>query len=464
MSFLHSIWANQRGSVATYTAIFSMLAMSAGSISIDLGRLVTLKSQLQHRADAGATAAAVYLDGTTGARIRATDVAKNSSSDTSNIGSTSETLVVSSVNFYRSFDPNVAATGDDDANIVEVVMSPQLVNFFFTPFFSLLVGQFSNQSKSITAISVAQSSPLMCHAPPLMTCDPTETGGIDVMNPDSAGIQMLLKAGQGNAQMAPGNFGVLETGYGPGANNVEQALADVEPPGCSSNEVTTEPGNMARKVEWGMNARFNGSSHPWPAPNVQNYPRDSVFETSSSSGSGNSGNGNSGNDSGSSSSADSDVYYGSGDWEPADYWRDNHDSDSLPRQLDDASRYQVYLYEIGETFDRDGMKTIYPIDGDAPDGYTRVTPSGADLPTDGSPDGSVASNGALRRVVTVAVLQCVSDDVRGRGTYPTYGKYIDAFVTEEAGGPPNSQIYGEIIGPLTPISSDNYYANSSIIK
>ena len=131
MSFLHSIWANQRGSVATYTAIFSLLAMSAGSISIDLGRLVTLKSQLQHRADAGATAAAVYLDGTTGARTRATDVAKNSSSDTSNIGSTSKTLVVSTVNFYSSFDPNVAATGDDDASIVEVVMSPQLVNFFF---------------------------------------------------------------------------------------------------------------------------------------------------------------------------------------------------------------------------------------------------------------------------------------------------------------------------------------------
>jgi Flp pilus assembly protein TadG len=453
MSFLRSIWGNQRGSVAVYTAIFSMLAMSAGSISIDLGRLVTLKSQLQHRADAGATAAAVYLDGTTGARTRATDVAKNSSSDTSNIGSTSETLVVSSVNFYSSFDPNVAATGDDDASIVEVVMSPQLVNFFFTPFFSLLVGQFTNQSKSITAISVAQSSPLMCHAAPLMTCDPTETGGIDVMDSDNAGIQMLLKAGQGNSQMAPGNFGALETGYGAGANNVEQALADVEPPGCSSGEVTTEPGNMAGKVEWGINSRFNGSSHPWPAPNVQNYPRDSVFEASSSSGS----------DGGSSSSGDLDAYYGSGDWEPEDYWRDNHDSDSLPRQLDDASRYQVYLYEIGETFDRDGMKTIYPIDGDAPDGYTRVTPSGAELPTDGSPDGSVASNGALRRVVTVAVLQCVSDDVRGRGTYPTYG-YIDAFITEEAGGSPNSQIYGEIIGPLTPIGSDNYHANSSIIK
>jgi len=442
-----------------------MLVMSAGSISIDLGRLVTLKAQMQHRADAGATAAAVYLDGTTGARTRATDVAKNSSTDSSSIGSSGSLLVVSSVNFYSAFDPNVAATGDDDANIVEVVMSPQLVDFFFTPFFSLLVGQFSNNSKSITATSVAQANPLMCHAPPLMTCDPAETGGIDVMDSDNAGIQMLLKAGQGNSQLAPGNFGVLETGYGPGANNVEQALADVEPPGCSSNEVTTEPGNMARKVEWGMNARFNGSSHPWRAPNVQNYPRDTAFETSSSSsGNGNSGNGNSGNGNSESSSADSDVYYGSGDWDSEGYWRDNHDSDQLPNALDDASRYQVYLYEIGETFDRDGMKTVYPVSSEVPDGYTRVTPSGADLPADGSPDGSVASNGALRRVITVAILQCVSDDVRGRGTYPTYGKYINAFVTEEAGGPPNSQIYGEIIGPLTPINSDNYYANPSIIK
>jgi Flp pilus assembly protein TadG len=454
MGIFHRLWGNQRGGVAVYAAFFSMLAMSAGSISIDLGRLVTLKSQLQHRADAGATAAAVYLDGSTGSRTRATDVAENSSNDSSNIGSTSETLTVSSVNFYSSFDPKVAATGDDDANIVEVIMTPQLVNFFFTPFLSMMVDQFTQHSKSITASAMAQSNPLMCAAPPLMTCDPTETAGIDIMDPDNAGVQMLLKAGQGNGPFVPGNFGLLETGYGPGANNVEQALADVEPPGCVDDEVTTEPGNMARKVELGVNARFNGSSFPWRAPNVQNYPRDSVFETSSSSGDGNSG----------SSSADSDAYYGDADWDSEDYWRDNHDSDYLPSDLDDASRYQVYLYEIGETFDRDGMKTIYPVDASAPSGYTRITPPSTELPTDGHPDGSVASNGALRRVVTVAVLQCVADSVQGRGTYSTYGKYVEAFVTEEAGAPPNSQIYGELLGPVTILQDDNFHANVSIVE
>lgn len=64
-SFRHW-YRDKSGGVAVYAAIFSMLALSAGSVSVDLGRLITLKSQLQHRADAGALAGAVQLDGRTG--------------------------------------------------------------------------------------------------------------------------------------------------------------------------------------------------------------------------------------------------------------------------------------------------------------------------------------------------------------------------------------------------------------
>ena len=95
---------------------------------------------------------------------------------------------------------------------------------------------------------------------------------------------------------------------------------------------------------------------------------------------------------------------------------------------------------------------------------TGIQWTGVTLPTDGEPDSDVASNGVDRRVVDVAVLQCIADDVRGRGTYPTYGKYVEVFVTEEAGSPPNSQIWGELIGKLTPSNSDNYHSNPGIIE
>jgi hypothetical protein len=471
-SLLQRFIQDRRGSVATYSAIFSILALSAGSISVDLGRLITLKAQMQHRADAGATAAAVYLDGTTGARERASDVARFSSTDSSNISRSSD-LTVATVTFYSEYSPTkIEATGDDDASIVEVRLEPKLVDFFFTPFFGMLMEAADvDDSQSVNAWAVAQAEPLMCHAPPLMACDPTEEGGTDLMDSDNAGVMMMLKAGQGSGPMVPGNFGSLETGYGAGANNVERALADIEPPGCTSNDVTTEPGNMANKVRDGMNARFNGSSWSGRAPNVQEYPRDSVFEVTgngadgASDSPGNSANaGNSGTDDDTSDDPDTDEYVGDGDWDPEAYWEGAHDGDSLPDALADASRYQVYLYEAGETFDRDGKKTIFPVDTDVPTGYTRVDPVGDYIPEDGEPDDTVASNGALRRVVEVAILQCIALDVRGRGTYSTDGKYIAAFVTEQAGNPPNSTIYVELIGRITPSSSENYHANARIIE
>jgi len=459
---LMNFWNDKKGSVAVYSAIFSMLALSAGSIAIDVGRLITLKAQMQHRADASATGASVWLDGSDGARERATDVAENASTDSSNIGSTSSALSVADVNFYSSYTSaasNVAATSDSDATIVEVVLTPQLVDFFFTPFLELLVESTSTTgSTNVTAMSVATSSSVMCASPPLMICNPAETSGMDVMDGANAGRQVLLKAQGSGGTWAPGNFGFLQSGYGSGANNLERALADVTPPGCNSDgNVTTEPGNMANPTKDGLNARFNDSSWPYPAPNVISYSRDSAFIDDSSS-NGNSGNGNS------SSSSSTDARYGDGDWDPEAYWEAAHDGDSLPNDLEDASRFQVYLYELGESFARHGLQTVYPTPSELEDGYVEVTPGSADIPEDGEPDDTVAPNGALRRVVEVAVLNCVEQSVRDRGTYSTGGNYVQAFITEPVGDPPDTDLYGELIGPVTSSSSDNLTTDASILE
>ena len=152
---LRKFCKDRSGSVAIYVAFFSMLALSAGSISIDLGRLVTLKAQMQHRADAGASAGAVHLNGTSGAMQRASDVASNATTDESNLFTGGGSLPVSTVNFYSRYLPSkVAATTDFDAKVIEVIMAPQLVDFFFTPFLGMLIDQTVASSKSINASSV----------------------------------------------------------------------------------------------------------------------------------------------------------------------------------------------------------------------------------------------------------------------------------------------------------------------
>ncbi len=438
---------SRTGSVAVYSAVFAMLALSAGSIAIDLGQLVTLKAQLQHRADAGATAGAIYLDRTPGARQRASDVAVNATTDKSNIASDSTELAVGTIKFYSEYNPaKVLATGDADARMIEVIMERRLVDFFFTPFFKYLAANsVVANSASLGASAVAQSGPLLCRGVPLMMCDLTEIGGEDVMDPANAGRMVILKAPQaGSGLWAPGNFGPLLSPYGPGADNLEQNLADVGPIGCDGPNVTTEPGAITIKVRSGINARFNRSRFPFPAPNVQGYPRDNSF-----------------------GSVDDDSHLiarlGDGDWNAIQYWSDAHDGDSLPTALHQASRYQVYLYELGETFGRDGKQTIYPVHGSLATEFTLVGPSGADLPVDGQPLGAVASNGPARRLMEIVVLKCVQHNVIGSHTYPTDAQFIEVFVTEAVSAPPNAAIYAEIVRKLTPLNSDKVYSNSGLV-
>jgi hypothetical protein len=326
-------------------------------------------------------------------------------------------------------------------------MDPQLVDFFFTPFLGLLIDQTVASSKSINASAVAQYAPTICHAAPLMVCDLSETGGENVMADSNVGRQLLVKMPQGGGALwAPGNFGLLESAYGTGANNLERSLSDIEPPGCEGDVVETEPGTMAQRVKNGVNARFNDSGYYTPAPNVQTYPRDRVFDESDRDFTG------------------YNDRLGSDDWQRSDYWATNHDGDSLPGDLIDATRYQAYLYELGEAYAANGNLTIYPVPTDVPSGYSVITPDAEDLPMDGTPDTRPAYNGPARRVLVVAVMQCVADEIRGRGSYPTNGNYIEVFVTEPVGDPPETSIYGEIMGRLTTEESENFHIDARIIE
>ncbi|MBT3238015.1 MAG: hypothetical protein HOL37_03340 [Rhodospirillaceae bacterium] len=450
-SLFQRVVRDEAGGVAVYTGFFSVLALGAGTLVLDVGRMGVLRSQMQNRADAGAMAGASQLDGRVGAQSRAIALATNAMSQASFITSGTSELTVQSVDFYSEVEPDkIVASGDEDSKFIEIELDPKSIDFMFKP---LLVTASGPNTQTMNAHATASSQPFICHAPPLMICDPGELDSSqDLSLQSNIGRQIALKPPpSGGTAWAPGNYGLLALPDGSqGASDIEGALAAVEPADCYGLDVGTAPGVKTTKVKNGVNARFDlPGGLPYPAPNVINFPKDADV------------------------AADPNVYMGSGNWDLATYWADRH-STPLPTDLLDASRYQVYLYELGFEYARNGRQTIYPIEEALPSGFVTVTPMATDIPVDAShpddpdydgvPTATVADNGYSRRLVQVAVLQCQSEGVKGSHEYPTNGNYLEMFITEAVDGAPAGGIYAEIVRTLTPSNDPDFHANVKLVE
>ena len=445
---------DEGGGVTAYAAFFIVFAIGLGALAIDVGRMAVLRSQMQDRADAGAMAAAVHLDGRDGAQARATAVATNAMSQVSGSPGDGEVLNVQTVNFYSEYDPTpVAATGDEDSKFVEVTLEPRRVNFFLEP---ILNPSGADHYENLGALAVAAANPFICQAPPLMVCDLGETDPtMDLSLQSNIGRQMVIKPPRpGGISWGPGVYGLLALPDGSiEADDIETALAAVQPADCYSLDVSTAPGVKTNKVQNGINARFDlPGGLPYPAPDVINYPQDVEIE------------------------ADPNVVMGSGNWGIDAYWAAKHGG-PVPVELQQgpqsASRYQVYLYELGLQFGRNDRQTIYPVNGALPAGYTLVSPAASSVPVDplnpddpdydGVPSQPVASNGYERRLVQVAVLQCAAEGVKGSHTYPTNGNFLEMFLTQSVNDDPAGNIYGEIVRPLSPSNDPDFHANVKLV-
>ncbi|NQU56061.1 MAG: hypothetical protein HQ513_02425 [Rhodospirillales bacterium] len=441
---------DEAGGVAVFAGFFSVLAIGAGALVLDVGRMGVMRSQMQDRADAGAMAGASQLDGRPGAQTRATALAVNAIAQTSMITSSASNLSVQDVAFFSEIDPGlVLASGDEDSKYIKITLDPKDVKYMFQP---LLVTA-SGTKQNFNAAATATSEPFICHAPPLMICDPAEfDSSLDMSLPANYGRQITLKPPpSGGSAWAPGNYGLLALPDGSiGASDLETALAAVVPEDCYDLDVGTAPGVKTTKVENGINARFDvpgGLSDP--APNVINYPKDLDV------------------------ALDPNIVMGSGDWDIAAYWADKHVT-PLPTDLLAASRYQTYLYELGLEFARSDHATIYPIEGALPSGYDVISPAAADIPDDaansddpdfdGVPSQSIASNGYQRRLIQVAVLQCQAEGVKGAHEYPTNGNYLEMFITEAVDGAPAGGIFAEIVRTLTPNNSPDFHSNVKMVQ
>lgn len=435
---------DRRGGVAIYAAFGFMLLGGFGVLTLDYGRIVALRGQMQSAADAAALAGATQLDGAPGARLRASALATGAATNKSLI--VGGALSIANVEFFRSLSPDVAATGDTDAHIVRVTLTPQTIKLFTKPLLDVLTHEQSDDLFTLSARGAAESAPIVCNAPPLMVCDPTETLGpaADLRDPANAGRQISVSQA---STAAPGNYGLLCPSSGNcGASAIEAALVNVNTGSCFGqkvdfgDDVTTAPGNKTGPVAAGIDNRFDmpmpGSSAPMqPAPNISTYPRDSDL---------------------------SSHYLGNGSWDRAEYWSSTHGGQSLPPALSNASRYQAYLYELGTPYAANGGQTIVPPPDQVPSGFTLVTPPGANLPSGGTP--THASVGTARRTISVTILSCNADNVKGKGTYPTHGRFVDLFLTEPDPSGSGKAIVGEIVGSTSRTNNSNYHSNVRLVQ
>lgn len=441
-TIITSFSRDQRGAAAIYTAFAGTLALSSGVLGLDIGRVVVLRSQMQNAADAAALSAAAQLDGQTGAITRATAAAIDAITNNTSLSETVGALSVQNIVFYNDIDPTkITTTSSSEATYAEITLAPRTISIFLAPVLDTISNGGIAEQFTLEATAMAGVVTITCAAPPFFACNPSESGGPgdDLLDPDNAGRQLLTKIGPGGSILAPGQFGLLCPSSGNcGAASVASALAD-DPGLCYTSSVTTSPGGQTQQARNGINARMDaGNQNPkMPAQNVMDYPRDTDMTGS--------------------------TILGNGTWDPVSYWTTNHPSDTPPVDLADYTRYQVYLYELGETFYRNENKTIYPTSGiTMPSGYDEVISPANIVPASGVPTAS-ASTDIKRRVIKVAVLDCAALGVQGSADYQTFGRYVEVMLTEEV-ATTGADTYSEVIGPLLQRYSDDVHINVQLIE
>jgi len=251
--------ADQRGAVAATYALALVPLIAMAGVGMDYARLMGMDSELQNGADQAALAAATQLDGKAGACTRASSAAIDLVTNTSLLTSDDNTITLTaatdcsgstSIKFWQDKAKTIASTADGNANYVEVTVDVRGVDYALLPITGLLRGD-------VQAAALAGLGSAICKQPPLMLCNPLETGTnkeFDAVAHIGKGVRLMANDGAG---IAPGNFGFLETNAGTGASVLLEVLARPDRPGdcVAVDNVTTETGVKASVMD-AFNTRF----------------------------------------------------------------------------------------------------------------------------------------------------------------------------------------------------------------
>jgi Flp pilus assembly protein TadG len=259
---LFDIWGDNSAAVAPTVALSLVALIGAGGIAFDYARMASMDTELQTAADQAALAAAAQLDGEPNACARAASAAANMVSNPTLLANDSGGLAVvvpdesgcdatGQIRFYQDASKTNAATSDADAKFVEVEVDPREAFYALTP----VVGAF--RSGPLTAIAFAGLDSAICKVPPVMLCNPDESGDPDFTIANYIGKGIRLVGNDGGGIYGPGNFGFLDTGAGNGASTLRQVLGASNVPGdCVSGDgVDTETGSII-SVRDALNTRF----------------------------------------------------------------------------------------------------------------------------------------------------------------------------------------------------------------
>lgn len=417
---------DESGAALIYVSIALTVFMGFAALVIDGSRLFTLDTELQSAADAMALAGAAELDGNADAQDRATLAMNNLVQNADTFGN-DPTAIAGATEYTARF---LSALPDDDqplsaatvaatqaeARFVEVTVNEREVDSIF----ATAIG--GEDTAGAEAVAVAGFTSAVCKFTPLFICNPyegSETSLLEaVADRDERRRLIELKAGPsgGNADYFPGNFGLLVPDAGPGAANVKESLANVDPAACfERNGVETQTGTIA-SIRQAVNTRFDIYGGPFnknkseyrpaenvtkgymPAPNACKAELDETnamplpLDDCSVGGCGNLGNN------------DSNHVWGNGNWDFEAYWDMNHGNrdgmanDSPPYGWSNSNRptrYEVYRHEV----DTSAIPDQSPAgENGAPQCYS------GDVEPNNEPD---------RRIIYAAVLNCGELDIKG---------------------------------------------------
>ncbi|MCH8859158.1 MAG: pilus assembly protein, partial [Proteobacteria bacterium] len=222
---------NRKGSIAVYVALVTPILIGIGALTIDLGRLMSLNTELQSAADAASLACARELDRNSNARARCYAAALNAvqNRETFAAEGLSATDIISDtvcedppvppcIRVLSSLpasdtEPITAAyvaASDDEARYGEVFTRARSVNNILIRLATF--GQSAAYSTT-DAHAVAGQNQVICNVPPMWMCNPTEPTtntnlelGVDLSVLETRSMAMFLQTG---SQTVPGNFGLL---------------------------------------------------------------------------------------------------------------------------------------------------------------------------------------------------------------------------------------------------------------
>ncbi len=495
--FWTDLHADKSGIAVAYIGIAIPVLIGFSLLAIDVGRMSTLQSSLQHGADALALAGAGELDRSPTAITRANRAIANLvTTNQSLFATTVVTINASNVGtcFLEKLPPLDATPVGLDTGAVSpytclptatpanVIASSEIARYvqvkvnattFNTIFPATFLGASSNSSSS-SAEAVAGFDAAVCNFTPMFLCNPYEANGnIDIMDsvelmkhfdrtnyPDRIGRQIDLKQTGGNsAQYFPGNFGFLQppSPYGSGAADLRELVGIDSPPACYiANGVQFRTGAI-ESVRFGFNTRFD--MYEGPMNNPAKYQNNESFRPALDTRKGMATDKN-GNGQGSACNPTDPVpttnaskllqdtcfnstcpnmggRMGDGVWDKTTYWSRSHNGAALPGPLQGqyVTRYDVYQYEIGQ-----GVADLNIDSNGNPPGGEKGTPSCYGGPTTKTTPPPVITN-PDRRIFHAAVLNCkalvASNTYKlsgsNGGPYPVVA-FVRFFMTEPMGG------------------------------